>query len=103
MTPVKPRAIVEAARIYGVRKSRNLITPSLVDQPINIAIALVQHRRELVMDCYLTGVEEMLRLLHGDAEPEPWREDYDHEERLRELLNQYGLNAEKPIMTKRQG
>ena len=50
-----------------------------------------QHRMSLVMDCYLTGVAETLKMLHGDNEPEPWADDYEHETRLCELLTKYDL------------
>jgi hypothetical protein len=89
---IKPRDIVEAARDMA-RKSRDLMAPTLAaaNLPPEVAADTLRNRMEIVMDCYLTGAEEMLRRLHGDSDPEPWREDYDHETRLRELLRKYDL------------
>jgi hypothetical protein len=94
------RDIIEAARDLA-RQSRDLMLPSLraeaqrmgtlLPNPNKWIVDQVQHRMNLVMDCYLTGCEEMLRRLHGDTTPEHWEEDYDHEACLAELLNEYGL------------
>jgi len=65
----------------------------------NLAYAReIENRMILVMDCYLTGAAEMLKLLHGDNEDEPFEDFYDHEGRLRELLTDYGLlNPSNPL------
>lgn len=103
------RDFIEAARNLA-RKSRDLMFPSLLEEARKAGIPSdqrliwigqnVQNRMEIVMDCYLTGVEETLRRLHGDTEPEPWADDYDHEARITDLLQKYGTavsaNVRKP-------
>ena len=95
------RTIIEAARNMA-RKSRDAYEPGVrkameaqfcvPPELIETAVAHeLQNRMELVMDCYLTGAAEILKLLHGDATPEPWSDDYDHEKRLTELLKQFGV------------
>jgi hypothetical protein len=47
---------------------------------------LIEQRMEIVADAYLTGAAEILKMLRGDFEPEPWGDDYQHEPRIAELL-----------------
>lgn len=89
---VRPRQIIEASRNMA-RNSRDYMIPELKKLGVTEAQARSQitARMDLVLDCYLTGAAEMLKMLFGDFEPEPWAEEYDHESRLRELLTRYGL------------
>lgn len=47
-----------------------------------------ESRMDIVMDCYLTGCAEMLKMIHGDDEPEPWAQ-YAHSDRIGELIAKY--------------
>lgn len=96
---IHPRQVIEGSRNLA-RKSRDYMLPELKrlwrnkipNTENNLAYAReIEKRMDLVMDCYLTGAAEMLKLLHGDSEPEPFEDVYDHEGRLRELLTDYGL------------
>jgi hypothetical protein len=103
---VHPRQIIEGSRNLA-RKSRDLMLPELKrlwrnkvpNIENNLAYAAeIEKRMDLVMDCYLTGAAEMLKLLHGDSDAEPFEDVYDHEGRLRELLTDYGLlNPSNPL------
>jgi len=87
-----PRQVIEASRNMA-RHSRDYMIPELKKLGVTEAQARSQitARMDLVLDCYLTGAAEMLKMLFGDFESEPWTEEYDHEVRLRELLATYGL------------
>jgi hypothetical protein len=94
--PLSARTIIEAAR-RRARESRDLYLPALraafpqADKGFLREEILI--RMDLVVDCYLTGAAEMLKMLHGDMEPESWEDDYEHEERLRELLARYAVQS----------
>lgn len=97
MKSVNPRDIIEGSRRLA-RQSRDMLITSVMSLPINDKAKGIlvnresqEARMELVMDCYNTGAAEMLKLLHGDNSPEPWDDNYNHEERLKELLTKYGL------------
>lgn len=97
MTPVNPRDVIEGSRRLA-RRSRDMMMESIVklDAPIPLKNAMgspiaQQERMNMVMDCFNTGAAEMLKLLHGDSSEEPWEDDYQHEDRLKELLEKYGL------------
>ena len=82
MNALDPRAIVEASRDFVNNKAGeywHLPYP------------------ESARLCYLHGAIEMFKRLQGDATPEPWSDDYDHEARLRELLGIYDAPAGKPM------
>lgn len=85
---IHPRDIIEASRDMA-RTSRNVLTTALqqLGCPPDV-------RMNLVVDCFNTGAAMMLKMLHGDARPEPWSDDYDHEGRLRMLLDRFGLLCE---------
>lgn len=53
---------------------------------------------DVVADSYMTGAEEMLKMLMGDFTPEPWSEDYDHEARLTELLAKHAQHQRDTII-----
>ena len=86
------RGIVEAARNFTRRgrderisgadwKRLQMVSPSAAGRDLEIYM-------ELVLDSYLTGAAETLKLLQGDTEPELWADDYNHQERLEVLLAQ---------------
>jgi hypothetical protein len=83
---VDPRAVIEGARRMA-RASARAMAPKLAG--VSNAATLIHHRHEIVTDSYLTGAAEMLKLLMGDASPEPWTEDYKHEPRIAELLKKF--------------
>ncbi len=93
---IHPRDIIGAsrdmARSLGVGLAREL--PHLTGRALG---ARVGH---LVMECLQTGAAMMLKMLHGDIEPEPWAEEYDHESRLHMLLDKYGL-LDPPVENRR--
>lgn len=74
------RAVIEAARRMAEQgRAKCWITPPRTNQGMD----------GLVAWAYLMGAVSMLKILMGDFTPEPWTEDYDHEARLTELLNQF--------------
>jgi hypothetical protein len=91
---VTVRLIIESAREMA-KRSRELYKPALERAGFAPAAILqeLQIRMELVMDCYLTGVAEFIKMVCGEFAPEPWREDYSHEERLLELLRTFPLEV----------
>jgi len=96
---VNSRDVIEGSRRFA-RQSNKLMIESVIslDAPLPLKNAMISpqaqsERMNLVMDCFNTGAAEMLKLLHGDNSPEPWTEDYNHEERLKTLLESYGLYA----------
>lgn len=100
LDPINPRDIIEGSRRLA-RMSRDIMAKSILnlDIPDSIKKAMLskesqEERMNLVMDCYNTGAAEMLKLLHGDSSPEPWEDEYSHEERLAELLKKYGLKED---------
>ena len=103
MSPISPRQIIEAGRVLAGQSRDQYATPlhraiaqsNIPRNQRDAAFVQEMHNRmNLVMDCFNTGAAMMLKILHGDATPEPWSEEYSHENRLRELLTQYGLIAE---------
>ena len=87
------REFIEWSRELA-RKSRDLMLPSLRTELAAMRLAGVKeedvkkfsehaqnHRMDLVMDCFLTG----------DDDPDQWKEDFDHEARLRELFERFHL------------
>lgn len=103
MNRVTAREFIEHSRDLA-RRSRDLMTPALVkaarfmpgsdEQRKAWVEENLRNRMEIVQDCYLTGVEETIRRLHGDSKSEEWKEDFDHEARITELLTKYGLLKE---------
>ena len=103
MNKLDPRELVEKSRVLAALSRdemlpdlqavcRNIISQGGKRSTVNrYSMDEQQHRMSLVMDCYLTGVAETLKMLHGDTEPEPWADDYKHETRLCELLTKYDL------------
>jgi hypothetical protein len=91
---IHPRDIIEASRDMA-RTSRDMLAPALRTAPPDLIKLELQSRMNLVMDCFNTGAATMLKMLHGDTRPEPWSDNYDHEERLRGLLEQFGLLCEE--------
>jgi hypothetical protein len=85
------RDLIEAGRNF-TRKSNRLYVEGLrhAGYPAGAVNEEVQRRGNVVLDSYLTGAAEALKLLAGDRTPEPFSEDYDHEKRLDELLQLYG-------------
>jgi len=94
---IHPRDIIEASRDMA-RASRDMLAAGLESVlPVGsekLIAAELQARMNLVMDCFNTGAAMMLKMLHGDARPEPWSDNYDHEERIAHLLSDFGLLCE---------
>jgi hypothetical protein len=94
---------IERSRIFA-RKSRDLMLPALREQAAELPVAvreefivgMVRNRMEIVQDCYLTGVEEVLSRLLGSLDSEPWADDFDHEKRITELLQRLSQRAATP-------
>jgi hypothetical protein len=100
---VSPRQVIEASRVLAANSRDQYATPlwnALAPLQVErsekdkMFLAEMKNRMDLVMDCFNTGAAMMLKLLHGDSSAEPWSEEYDHETRLRELLEKYGCLAE---------
>lgn len=90
---VDPHEVIGASRDLA-RHSRDLLANALRTAPPELVELELRARMNLVMDCFNTGAAMMLKILHGDTRPEPWSDDYDHERRLRHLLDQFGLLCE---------
>ena len=102
---------IQRSRIFA-RKSRDLMLPALREQAAELPVdvrqefigGMVRNRMEIVQDCYLTGVEEVLSRLLGSFDPEAWADDFDHKKRISELL--HGLSqraAIEPHIEPKQG
>ena len=85
MKIVTSRDVIEGARRMA-RASRDAMIPALRSAGAINADQLIKERMGIVMDSYLTGAAEMLKMLRGDFDPEPWEDDYQHEPRIAELL-----------------
>lgn len=100
---IRPDQLIEAARIVaGQSRDQNStrLYRELSDIPFNNRleldrryVAAMEKRMGLVMESFLIGAAMTLKLLHGDGMPEPYEREYNHRERLRELLAKYELLA----------
>ena len=99
MILVDPRRLAVLADVLAGQSRDQYATPlysvirhtSPVNEVARRFISEMGDRTALVKDVFFLGALAMLKLLHGDGEPESL--DGDQPERLREYLNKYGLLA----------